>query len=1028
MKTRRNCISKRRAALAAIAAAAMATVTQAEQTGDMVTISISGATFMRSFTSSTGFTLLNPGTEITLNSGAGGAPVVYKAATGITTSVQLGAPDLTGTITPNPASNAAAVTTANYAAVRVEWHEQGSIEGVLELINDQIGRVDSVNLLNRSGSSGNPTWVNSNAFGRNGTNVVPPTASFGGTGVAGVTTVTVKGFSLKSADYNTYTSYDDSSAVRPGRHTQGGQNRVQWAISDVNASQGFSIAPSGTSQAAWYRQPGEAGYGKGNQNLSLAAPGNLQGVGTANVRHEFADGSIANMDPNDTSNGRNGKDPTTNTAYAVGTWNTAGVNNLTNVTVANGGLAFAANPGTGLTRLNRKDAVFLQSTGRLANGADFNVTTRDAYSGTLNTASANVGLDPTFAVGENDDGNGNGANALAETRVGSLKFSGKTSGGQGILPTVQNSRMAIGHLSSSDSVPVSKNSVSRPVRTLDYRDDDDDLANGSNNLLPAQRRNHAAYADPITGDDTNLDIFGGFTRLSAKSLVEGSYTLRTNQTYIFAKRPNAAEYGLDLLKGDNSGNDVRDIRDNIMTSVSSFSGTNSIANPADQMLAKGFLIPKLVKYTKDRDGLNRDVLNPDYDSGLASLFLSSPAYTAPFNPDDPATIKAGTGLYGNNNIGGSSATPVGGSITVNNNNYLFGDFDQSGGEFDAGSNPTGKKGIRDFSDLTIATQAAKALHNSTLGTDWNANAGSNAGTNIAALPAQLAFNASKGDLIVLGDFNSDGKFNGADLRLMARGTALADSTSSTTLTPATADNFGDMVRNGVLRKNQALTQMQADTADAAFSGTTATNASAALRAAASAIQNTADPNYLTAVANAFNKLDVNRDGLVNRLDAKVVDQFANNNITSLDHQLAAVVNGAPISLVDVELDDNLLITRGDFDLVKAAVTGIGSGKLTDGDWNFDGLVDLADFDIWFGNVGDTARRWSHGDTNGDGFVDLIDFDSWFSNVGLGVPGAPVEAWQESALAQIAAVPEPGTFSVLALGAVTLLGRRRRHNA
>lgn len=53
-----------------------------------------------------------------------------------------------------------------------------------------------------------------------------------------------------------------------------------------------------------------------------------------------------------------------------------------------------------------------------------------------------------------------------------------------------------------------------------------------------------------------------------------------------------------------------------------------------------------------------------------------------------------------------------------------------------------------------------------------------------------------------------------------------------------------------------------------------------------------------------------------------------------------------------------------------------------GDGNGDGIVDLADFDIWFRNVGRiNANGPSEGDFNSDGIVDALDFDIWFKNVG-----------------------------------------------
>jgi hypothetical protein len=50
-----------------------------------------------------------------------------------------------------------------------------------------------------------------------------------------------------------------------------------------------------------------------------------------------------------------------------------------------------------------------------------------------------------------------------------------------------------------------------------------------------------------------------------------------------------------------------------------------------------------------------------------------------------------------------------------------------------------------------------------------------------------------------------------------------------------------------------------------------------------------------------------------------------------------------------------------------------------GDLNGDGLVDVADYDIWAANVGQTG--YGLGDANGDGLVDVADYDIWAANVG-----------------------------------------------
>jgi hypothetical protein len=56
------------------------------------------------------------------------------------------------------------------AALRVEWHEQGSGDGLIDLLNDQVGYAGGFagtpqsNVVSRGPSTANPTWVNSNQF------------------------------------------------------------------------------------------------------------------------------------------------------------------------------------------------------------------------------------------------------------------------------------------------------------------------------------------------------------------------------------------------------------------------------------------------------------------------------------------------------------------------------------------------------------------------------------------------------------------------------------------------------------------------------------------------------------------------------------------------------------------------------------------------------------------------------------------------------------------------------------------------
>ena len=81
-----------------------------------------------------------------------------------------------------------------------------------------------------------------------------------------------------------------------------------------------------------------------------------------------------------------------------------------------------------------------------------------------------------------------------------------------------------------------------------------------------------------------------------------------------------------------------------------------------------------------------------------------------------------------------------------------------------------------------------------------------------------------------------------------------------------------------------------------------------------------------------------------------------------------------------------------------------------GDANRDGIVDMADYALWFNNYGSSGATNLQGDMTGDGLVDMADYAAWFNDYGSG--------------GEIS-VPEPATLTLLAFGGLAVLRRRRR---
>jgi hypothetical protein len=1016
-----------------------------------VTVSYSGQVALKPFSNGPAFTFLTPGTSITLYNGPNHSPVVYTANTAGATRVQLASPNFsladTGTDYSSGVPNI-----QNHSALRIEWHEQGSAEGLIDVINDQVGYVGGTPLSNansRGPSTANPTWVNTNQF--TGAN-------------------TLNGLTLAGGNFgNTYDATVYNRAT--GQNLQGGQDRVQFSQGEYKTE---SFARAGA--ASPFRSTIDAGYGQGNPALRSGAT--LNGLGVGGGRQSFRSSDVVNP-----STDKVDPQSATGAHYTAGPWNTAGANNIDSRQFAVTAVAFTANPGTGLSRINEGDAQWLQAQGRLSNGAEFNTVSRSADTGQRIVAALNTGLDPSWAVGENDDGNTSGSAAAAAQRaVGpNIRFSGKTSGSEA-RNAIAQSRLGFGALSLAETRGAASTA---PIRALDV---------AFNNQI-----------DPTIGGAIDGSKF---VHLNFDSLVDFKYEAVLISHYNTIKQPRPdllAAYqaahpaataddiqtwwndlssdetaGGTGIKGDTYGG-ARAVINNVSASIgTAASGLTpaSVSNAADGLFINGLLIPQLLNYKRTLDG---GALTPNpLDAAQVALQQNVKSfYGDKFTPDgssgsiDQTVGGSGTATYGAlgtsetvlgavpitaKNADGSSA---GNGVAAPKGNYLFGNFNQDG--------------KRDFASVKQSVNAALSLRATeraanVANADSSLYRGVTNNTTIASAsgaPGWASTANTKGDLIVLGDFNTDGAFDGKDVYLLARGASLSDGAATDQLTTASGPSFGDQLRNSnaKLNKNAALDFAQAATAngtdlDQSFLRKTAraTLRGAAVPAGATLVSNDSDGNvtytFDAAGANAFNKLDINRDGRVTRDDAAIVDSFVGKDYRSFTDQVGAVVrtdlnpggaafanNGVPldptaaanaaiprrqISLVDVELTDNGVITAtlaagtSDFKIIRDGLASL----LLAGDTNFDGAVDFQDLVRLAQNYNTDVDRWSAADFNLSGHVDFQDLVPLAQNYNSGTVSADGSSFAADwALAQ-SLVPEPTSLGILAAAGAMLAARRR----
>ena len=132
--------------------------------------------------------------------------------------------------------------------------------------------------------------------------------------------------------------------------------------------------------------------------------------------------------------------------------------------------------------------------------------------------------------------------------------------------------------------------------------------------------------------------------------------------------------------------------------------------------------------------------------------------------------------------------------------------------------------------------------------------------------------------------------------------------------------------------------------------------------------------------------------------------FGNNLLNGKSLNNIAVSQG---DVVKFEIESSFPHEYGSTPCVELQID-FASGPATPGDANCDGIVDQADYTIWYNNYGAAGAVWGQGDFTGEGLVDQADYTVWYNNYGS--TGGNV--------------PEPMTMALLAIGGLAMLRRRK----
>ncbi len=693
-------------------------------------------------------------------------------------------------------------------------------------------------------------------------------------------------------------------------------------ITPLDVSTSLAVRKAGT--PAWNRRPAQPGYGQNAVNSGTRPFGT---AGFGNLPSFLAD-----------LNGRNLFDPNNP--------NAADSNTIFDNKLAFAPIAPVINFGTGIRRVTMTQLQHLFITGRAATGENFVVLTRDVGSGTRNAFSNGIGVDPSFANGDNVGGLS--TSSTDHVMGASYTPSNKGSNG-GMEQALRNTRLGIGYIGTERGVTGSGTGSWLAGGALEIADVLNDLYGGTQYVRPTTTNLvHNSPNGWVLGGQSVLATIGD-PRSNAANLGGQGWAgafdpfvdtncdgIRQSDEPFTDLNGNGqydafnAEAGLSPRLTPPMANPYAAAYLNNITR--SIAATTSVPNdPANfgmpgEYAADQFILLAAVDRLHSEADYTQMSANPGFNNCVQNYTLSfnvhnNSAYLA-FNESQCGKNPArATGVVYSDGVSGGSnfLTQAGTSASYGANlacrNKISGDFNGSG--------------ARDAGDVVEMVKAWRQRNGGPAWTAPDGVYGSGAGQQAV--------------IEILGDFDGNGSFNRTDVRYYADGLYLTNGRLDRAGGFAAVDSaFESLTGNNNFFGTVIATGKPYFTGDSAadLAGSATGPRKGYAPYGADGRVDAADIDYLVAQYKNPHILD----GAANWSDLSEASYF----------DLSADLNG------DLIVDQR--------DLCKLVKTILGTSI---GDVNLDGVVDAADVSIATANLG-TAGGWARGDADGDGQITEAD--------------------------------------------------------